>query len=156
VATRKKAKGKAKAKRKKTAVTKAVARRKTRTDRGKRAKKTPVQRISPKKARPPRHAAADTPMPSPPAEPAPPGERIGVVTHYYSHLSVAMLRLESGMTLRVGDLIHIRGRTTDFSQRVESLEVNHAPVTEVGPNDDFGLKVVQHAREHDVVYKAPP
>jgi hypothetical protein len=26
----------------------------------------------------------------------------------------------------------------------------------VGPNDDFGLKVVQHAREHDVVYKVRP
>jgi hypothetical protein len=23
----------------------------------------------------------------------------------------------------------------------------------VGPNDDFGLKVVEHTREHDVVYK---
>jgi hypothetical protein len=75
-----------------------------------------------------------------------------VVTHYYSHLSVATVRLESG-TLRVGDVAHIRGHITDFSQRVESLEVNHAPATEVGPNGDFGLKVVQHTREHDVVYK---
>ena len=82
------------------------------------------------------------------------GERIGVVTHYYGHLSVAILRLESG-TLRVGDVIHIRGHTTDFSQRVESLEVNHAPATEVGPNDDFGLKG-RHAGEHDVVYKVRP
>src|SRR6516165_4500869 len=80
------------------------------------------------------------------------GERIGVVTPYYSHLSVATLRLDSG-TLRVGDVIHIHGHTTDFSQTVESLEVNHAPVTEVGPNDDFGLKVIEHAREHDIVYK---
>jgi hypothetical protein len=23
----------------------------------------------------------------------------------------------------------------------------------VGPNDDFGLKVIEHAREHDVVFK---
>jgi hypothetical protein len=40
----------------------------------------------------------------------------------------------------VGDMIHIRGHTTDFSQKVESLEVNHAPLTEVGPNTDFGLE----------------
>ena len=53
----------------------------------------------------------------------------------------------------VGDVIHIRGKTTDFSQTVESLEVNHAPVTDVGPNEEFGLKVVEHAREHDVVFK---
>jgi hypothetical protein len=50
-------------------------------------------------------------VPSPPAQPAPSEERIGVVTHYYSHLSVATLRLESG-TLRVGDVIHIRSHRT--------------------------------------------
>ena len=155
MAIRKKAKRKTKAKRKKTTVPKAAKRKKTRrgrktkTTRTKRAKKVPLR---PRKAKPPTPPAAATPMPSPPAQPAPPGDRIGVVTHYYSHMSVATLRLESG-TLRVGDVIHIRGHTTDFSQRIESLEVNHAPVTEVGPNDDFGLKVIQHAREHDVVYK---
>ena len=74
------------------------------------------------------------------------------MTHYYSHLAVATIRLESGR-LRVGDVIHIRGHTTDFIQKVETLEVNHAPVTEVGPNEEFGLKVVEHAREHDVVFK---
>jgi putative protease len=155
MAIRKKAKRKTKATRKKTTVPKAAKRKKTRrgrktkTTRTTRAKKVPLR---PGKAKPPTQPAAATPMPSPPAQPTPPGDRIGVVTHYYSHLSVAIVRLESG-TLRVGDVIHIRGHTTDFSQRVESLEVNHAPVTEVGPNDDFGLKVVQHAREHDVVYK---
>lgn len=71
----------------------------------------------------------------------------------HSHLSVVALQLEPGTTLRVGDVIHIRGHTTDFTQKVEALEVNHAPVTEVGPNDDFGLKVVEHAREHVIVYK---
>ena len=42
-------------------------------------------------------------------------------------------------------MIHIRGHTTDFRQKVESLEVNNAPATEVGPNenDDFGLKVIE-------------
>jgi hypothetical protein len=89
----------------------------------------------------------------PAGPPAPPGERIGSVTHYYGHLSVAVVKLEPGTVLRVGDNIHIRGHTSDFGQRVESLQVGHAPVNEVGPNDDFGLKVAQHAREHDVVYR---
>jgi hypothetical protein len=166
--TRKKAKGKTKVKRRKSPATKAITRRKTATARKKPAKKALARRASPKKAMPTANAAikprpasppvqpvAATPTPSLPAQPAPPGERIGVVTHYYSHLSVATLRLESG-TLRVGDVIHIRGYTTDFSQRVESLEVNHALATEVGPNDDFGLKVIGHVREHDVVYKVRP
>ena len=171
MAAKQKAKSKTKAKRKKARVTKAAARRKTEPTRKSKAarkqspKKLPVRRASPKKARPtakaavkptpgrsPAQSVAARPMPSLPAQPAPPGERIGVVTHYFSHLSVATLRLESG-TLRVGDVIHIRGHTTDFIQKVETLEVNHAPVTEVGPNEEFGLKVVEHAREHDVVFK---
>lgn len=93
------------------------------------------------------------PKPATPVAPPPPGERIGMVTHYYSHLSVAVVKLEPGVTLRVGDNIHIKGHTSDFGQRVESLQVGHSPVNEVGPNDDFGLKVVEHAREHDVVYR---
>ena len=169
MATKKKAIGKAKAKRKKTTVTKAATRGKAKTDKKMRAKKAPVQRTPSKKAKPTASAAAKPAPATPPAQPtaathtlrqppqpAPLGERIGVVTNYYRHLSVATLRLEPSTTLRVGDMIHIRGHTTDFSQRVESLELNRAPVTEVGPNDDFGLKVVQHAREHDVVYKVRP
>jgi hypothetical protein len=158
------ARKKGKATRKKTPVIKAATRRKattvrkTKTIRKKSAKKAPLRRASAKKAKPIAKAAVKpTPISppaqiTPPAQPAPPGERIGVVTHYYSHLSVATVRLETG-ALRLGDRIHVRGHTSDFSQKVESLEVNHAPATEVGPNDDFGLKVVEHAREHDVVYK---
>jgi putative protease len=67
---------------------------------------------------------------------------------------VAIVKLDAG-SLRVGDTIHIRGHTSDFSQRVESLQIEHAAVNEVGPNDEFGIKVLQHAREHDIVYKLP-
>jgi hypothetical protein len=139
MAATKKAKGKTKSKRKKTRVTKAA-----------KAAKAPRRKASPKKARP--TAKAKPKAPTPPARPAPPGKRIGVVTHYFGQVSVAIVRLESG-TLRVGDMIHIRGHTTDFKQKVESLQVDHAPATEVGPKDDFGLKVIAHAREHDVVFK---
>jgi putative protease len=76
-----------------------------------------------------------------------------VVTHYFSHLSVAVVKLDPNTNLHVGDKIHIKGHTTDFGQRVESLQIGHAAVDQVGPDDDFGLKVVDHAREHDVVYK---
>ena len=133
MATKKKAKGKAKPKRKKTP-----------------AKAAKARKASPKKAKPAKKAAIK--KPTAPAEPPPPGKRVGVVTHYFGAPSVAVVKLESG-TLRVGDTIHIRGHTTDFQQTVESLQVDHAPVSEVGPKDDFGMKVADHVREHDVVYK---
>jgi hypothetical protein len=149
MATRKKATGKTKAKRKKAAVKVSTRRKTTAARKTKKAvKKVPLRGASPKKTEPTAVKSTTTP----PTEPAASEERIGVVTHYYSHLSVAAIQLERG-TLRVGDVIHICGHTTDFRQRVESLEVDHAPTTEVGPKDDFGLKVVDHAREHDVVFK---
>ena len=108
--------------------------------------KKAVKKVSKKPVLKPAAAAAPAPAPLP-------GERIGVVTHYYGHLSVAVVKLDPGTALRVGDTIHIKGHTSDFGQRVESLQIGHAPVQEVRPNDDFGLKVVDHAREHDVVYR---
>jgi putative protease len=114
-------------------------------------KKAAKKKVAKKPAPKPRAAR---PTAAAPAAPAPlPGERIGVVTHYYGHLSVAVVKLDPGTALRIGDNIHIKGHTSDFGQRVESLQIGHAPVQEVGPNDDFGLRVADHAREHDIVYR---
>jgi len=166
----KRTKAKSKTKRKKPLTTKAAPRRKTAVAKktktiGKKAAKKRPRRISLKKKRPtakpavkpkpvtaPPQPDAARPTPGPAAQLAPSEQRVGYVTHYYGHPSVATLRLEAG-TLCVGDVVHIRGHTTDFNQKVESLEVNHAPVTEVGPNDDFGLKVVEHVRVRDIVFK---
>ena len=146
MAVRKKAKAKAK---KKAPAKRPVARKKAAK---KPVRKTPA-RGAVSKARKPAAAPRARPKPAPviPATLPPPGERIGVVTHYFSNISVAVVKIESGR-LRVGNTIHIRGHTTDFKQRIDSLQVEHKPVPEVGPSDDFGLKVSQHVREHDVVY----
>lgn len=112
-----------------------------------------VIKTAKKVLRKPRPKAA---TPAAPPPPPPPGDRIGTVTHYFAHVSVAVVKLDPGTTLRVGDNIHIRGHTSDFGQRVESLQIGHAQVDEVGPNDDFGMKVKDHAREHDVVYRLKP
>lgn len=76
---------------------------------------------------------------------------IGRVTHYYSHLSVAVLQLDEN--LKLGDKIHILGHTTDFVQRVNSIEVEHHPVVWVKPGDHVAIKVIEHVREHDAVYR---
>ena len=140
---------KAKPKRKKAPAKRPAARKKVAK---KPAKRAPVRRAAPAARKPAARPAAAKPVTASPLSMAPPGDRIGVVTHYFSHLSVAVVKLESAR-LRVGDTIHIRGHTTDFKQRIDSLQVNHASVPEVGPGDDFGLKVREHAREHDIVYK---
>jgi hypothetical protein len=150
MATRKKAK--TTKKKKKTSSAKAAVRKKTVAKKVAVKKKTAVKaKAAPKKKR--GVARAPVPKLKPPVPAIPPGaERIGIVTHYYSHLSVAIVQLETG-NLRVGDFIHIKGHTSDFSQPVESLEIDHVHVNEARPGQSFGLRVKDHAREHDVVYK---
>lgn len=76
---------------------------------------------------------------------------IGKITHYYKSIGVATLELSD--TLEVGDVIHVKGHTTDFEQAVESMEINHQKVTKATRGEVVGLKVKDYVREHDMVYK---
>ena len=151
MAARKKAKPKRKA-----PARKPIARKKAPATKKKVAKKKPApQPARALKAQPVREPSQPAKPAAPAALPAPLAgeERVGTVTHYYGHLSVAAVRVESG-SLRIGDTIHVVGRTSDFRQRVESMQVEHEPVSEVRAGQEFGLKVTDHARENDIVYKA--
>jgi len=85
-------------------------------------------------------------------EPSADEEALGVVTHYYSHLGVAVVQLNKG-TLRSGSKIHVKGQTTDLTQKVESMEYEHQHVNEASAGQCVGLKVNDHVREHDILYQ---
>ncbi len=80
---------------------------------------------------------------------------IGKVTHYFSKAQVAAIEITDG-ELHVGDTIRVVGHTSDFTQTIDSMQIEHAavPVAKVG--DQIGVRVVQHAREHDQVYRVLP
>jgi len=76
---------------------------------------------------------------------------IGTVTHYYSNIHVAGVAITDG-ELHKGDTIHVKGHTSDFEQKVDSMQINHRAVEVATPGDQIGLTVIEHAREHDTVY----
>ena len=78
-------------------------------------------------------------------------KRIGQVTHYFGRLGVAVLQLSD--ELKVGDVVHISGHTTDFTQPVESMEIEHQRVDAAGPGSDVALKVSQRVRGGDSIHK---
>jgi hypothetical protein len=78
-------------------------------------------------------------------------KRIGTVTHYYSHLSVAVLDLTA--EIHQDDEIHIKGRITDLQMKVSSLEIEHNKVESAGPGAEVALKVDDYVREGDIVYQ---
>ena len=79
-------------------------------------------------------------------------KEIGVVTHYFTHIGVAAIKITSD-SLSVGDMIHVKGHTSDFQQKVDSMQIEHQPVQTANAGDVIGMKVMEHAREGDKVYK---
>lgn len=79
-------------------------------------------------------------------------EEIGVVTHYFPHVDAAVVKMTKG-SLAVGDTIIIKGHTTDFKEKVNSIQLDHVPINSASPGQEIGLLVKSKVREHDVVYK---
>ncbi|MDD4857101.1 MAG: translation elongation factor-like protein [Candidatus Krumholzibacteria bacterium] len=77
---------------------------------------------------------------------------VGVVQDYFAKIGVAALEITTG-GLKVGEEIHFKGHTTDFKQRVDSLQIEHAQVNEVGIGASVGTKVKDRVRSGDKVYK---
>ena len=78
---------------------------------------------------------------------------IGKVSHYYDKLGVAIIDLEKG-GLKVGDQIKFKKGDKEFTQKIESLQVEHDSVDSVKPGDSFGVKVDQPAKPGALVFLA--
>jgi translation elongation factor EF-1alpha len=79
-------------------------------------------------------------------------EEIGRVTHFFSKISVAVVAITTG-SLKVGEVIRIKGHTSDLAQPVDSLQKEHQSITEVKAGDSAALKVKAPVREGDLVFK---
>jgi len=78
---------------------------------------------------------------------------IGYVTHYYNRICVAVLLLKH--TLSYNDCLRFAGHTTDFTQKVWSMEVNHQKIHSAGPGAEVAIKVVHPVRRGDQVFLIP-
>ena len=79
-------------------------------------------------------------------------KKIGEVIKYFGKIGVAAIRLTEG-SLKVGDTIHLVGHTTDFTQMVDSMQIENQNSQEAGLGADLGIRTKEKVREHDVVYK---
>ena len=70
----------------------------------------------------------------------------GTVLHQWRHVGAALVGVTEG-ELRVGDTIHIKGHTTDFTQTLDSMQVDHAPVESAQAGDEVAIAVAD--REPD-------
>lgn len=77
-------------------------------------------------------------------------KEIGRVSGYFSHVGVAAIKLSSG--LKIGDKVHIKGHTTDFTVKVGSIQIERKEVKSAGKGDHIGIKVPDKVRPNDAVF----
>jgi len=75
---------------------------------------------------------------------------VGRISHFFDKISVAVVELTN--SLKVGDKIAIKGNTTNFEQKIESMQLEHQQVKEAKKGQGIGLKVKDLVRLNDLVY----
>ena len=81
-------------------------------------------------------------------------ELIGTITHYFPKPQVGVLKLQADLEL--GDVLHLRGHTTDFEQRIESMQVEHSAVETAGAGTEVAVKLNERVRAGDEAYRVSP
>lgn len=81
-----------------------------------------------------------------------PEEQVATVVKFFAKPSVAALEITSGL-IRVGDVLRFKGHTTDFTERIVSMEIDNQAVDEAKTGDLVGIKVKERVRENDRVLK---
>ena len=79
-------------------------------------------------------------------------ELVGKITHFFGKIGVGIVEITKG-NLAVGDTIHAKGSSTDFDQKIDSMQVEHEQVDKAKKGDVVGLKTKEKVREGDEVYK---
>jgi len=120
------------------------------------AKRKPVKKLKPKKA-----VRAKKAVKKPSAKKAKKQakkalelnfEKVGEVTHYFPHVRAAAVMVLKG-GINVGDQIYIKGYTTDFKEKINSIQLDHVSIQAGKKGQEIGLLVKSRVRIGDSVYR---
>ena len=76
---------------------------------------------------------------------------IGKVTHYYGGIEVAIVKFNK--PVKVGMEVKFKGATTDFSQKIKSMQYEHQDIPAAKKGQEVGMKVDDKVRDGDEVYE---
>jgi hypothetical protein len=82
---------------------------------------------------------------------SPPEEHVGTVEHYYPKVKAAAVKLDAD--LKLGDTIHIKGHSDDYTEKVTSMQLDHEPIQAGHPGESVGVRVPVKVHEHSEVTK---
>ena len=78
-------------------------------------------------------------------------EAVGIVKEYFRKPGVAAVQLLRGR-VKVGDSVRFLGHTTDFTQVIKSMQMNHTDIPEAGEGDFVGILVDERVRRNDRMF----
>ncbi|MFA5174247.1 MAG: hypothetical protein WC438_03630 [Candidatus Pacearchaeota archaeon] len=78
------------------------------------------------------------------------GKLIGEVSNFFEHVSVAAIKLTGNVKL--GATIRIVGGDKDFTEIVDSMQLQHKNVTSAKKGDEIGIRISDKARKGYKVY----
>lgn len=117
-------------------------------------KKKPIKKRTAKRTASKRKAIKKRPVKKVPARKVSAAKKpkvIGIVTHYFPKVRAAVVKLKA--PLSVGDTVKFKGHTTDFTQTVTSMQIDHVPVKQAKKGAEIGLLVESRVRQHDTACK---
>lgn len=81
------------------------------------------------------------------------GTRVGVITHYYDKISVAVVEAEE--TIKKGDMVKIydKGGNVVIDQEITSMQIDGKDQEQIDAGGEFGLKTEGEVKEGYTVYR---
>ena len=78
-------------------------------------------------------------------------KEIGKVVHYFDKAGVAVVKLSG--SLAVGDAIKIAKGDNEFTDIVESMQIEHETITSAQAGQEVAVKISQKTKEGAQVFK---
>lgn len=80
-------------------------------------------------------------------------DEVGKITHYFPKVKAGIVKITKG-TLTLGDVVQFKGHTTDFKQKIGSMELDHVSIQKAVKGKEIGIGVKSRVRQHDIVYRS--
>jgi putative protease len=77
-------------------------------------------------------------------------KEIGEVMDFFAHVGVIAIKLNA--PLKVGNSIKIRGGENEFTETIESMQIDRKPVQEAKKGDSVGIKISGRAHKGNKVF----
>ena len=78
-------------------------------------------------------------------------KELGKVIHYFDRAMVAVIRLSDD--LKVGETVKFVHGENEFTQTIDSMEIDHKKIQSAGRGEEVAMKVEQKTREGARIYR---